>query len=291
MKSIHSGAYLILAILLISGISKAQVSHNNNNGTISMEFKMSAIQRNKEVVRKLIEESLNKRNMGLLQDLVSEDFVGAQGEKGPAGLEGAIGELIKAVPDIQWKIEDLIGEEDKVVVRWKWHGTHTGQFKSFAATGKSITNTAIGIFELKDGKIINTQLQTDRLGFLQELDVLPVDLTLLQTRKTAKDQVRFIDKFFVPSSAKNEFYERTSINRKFIKNLPGFIEDAAYEYTDKDGNLICITVAVWENMQALNNAKEAVQVEYKKQGFNPAEFLKRSNIVADRGIYTESRGR
>jgi len=291
MKSIHSGAYLILAILLISGISKAQVRDNNNKGTINRGVEMSAIQRNKEVIRQLLEESLNKRNMGLLQDLVSGDYVGAQGEKGPAAFEGTLAGLIKAVPDIQWKIEDIVGEEDKVVVRWKWHGTNTGQYINFAATGKSITNTGIAIFEIKNGKIISSQVETDRLGFLQELDVLPVDLTLLQTRKTHKDQVRFIDKFFVPSSAKNEFYERTSINRNFIKNLPGFMDDAAYEYTDKDGNLICITVAVWENLQALNNAKEAVQVEYKKQGFNPAEFLKRSNIVADRGIYTESRGR
>ncbi len=252
---------------------------------------MSAIQKNKEVIRQLIEESLNKRNTGLLQDLVSGDYVGAQGKKGPAAFEGTLVGLIKAVPDIQWKIEDLIGEVDKVVVRWKWHGTSTGQYNNFAATGKSITNTGIAIFEFKNGKIISSQVETDRLGFLQELDVLPVDLTLLQTRKTHKDQVRFIDKFFVPSSAKNEFYERTSINRNFIKNLPGFMDDAAYEYTDKDGNLICITVAVWENLQALNNAKEAVQVEYKKQGFNPAEFLKRSNIVADRGIYTELKGR
>jgi hypothetical protein len=70
------------------------------------------------------------------------------------------------------------------------------------------------------------------------------------------------------------FYERTSINRKFIKILPGFIEDAAYEYTDKDGNLICITVAVWENVQALNKAKEAVQAEYKKRDLIRVNSLK-----------------
>src|SRR5882672_11313511 len=99
MKSIHSGAYLIFAILLISGMSKAQVSDGNNKSNVNKEFKMSAIQKNKEVVRKLIEESLNKRNMALLQDLVSGDYVGAQGEKGPAGLGESLGELIKAVPD------------------------------------------------------------------------------------------------------------------------------------------------------------------------------------------------
>jgi len=60
--------------------------------------------------------------------------------------------------------------------------------QEFAATGKSIQIPQSVFLNLKMAKIINTQLQTDRLGFLQELDVLPVDLTLLQTRKTAKDR-------------------------------------------------------------------------------------------------------
>lgn len=46
-----------------------------------------------------------------------------------------------------------------------------------------------------------------------------------------------------------------AINRDLIKNLPGFIEDAAYEYTDADGNLICVTIALWNTEQALNKGK------------------------------------
>jgi len=76
-------------------------------------------------------------------------------------------------------------------------------------------------------------------------------------------------------------------NRNFVKTLPGFIEDAAYENTDNDGNLVCITIALWESVEALDKAKEAVQAEYKKQGFDLAEMLKRLNIVTDRGVYKE----
>jgi hypothetical protein len=97
----------------------------------------------------------------------------------------------------------------------------------------------------------------------------------------------FIDKFLVPQIAKEEFRERMTINRNFIKTLAGFAEDAAYERTDEDGNLICVTIAVWENENVLKEAKDAVQEEYKRQGFNMPEMLERLHITIDRGIYTK----
>jgi heme-degrading monooxygenase HmoA len=126
---------------------------------------------------------------------------------------------------------------------------------------------------------------TDRLDFLQQLGALPQDLTQLSNRQPSGNQVNFIDKFLVPAKAKQEFMERVKINRNFIKNLPGFIEDAAYERTDENGNLVFITIAVWENEDAVKKAKEAVQAEYKKQGFNMPEMLERLNITMDRGMY------
>lgn len=99
------------------------------------------------------------------------------------------------------------------------------------------------------------------------------------------DTPHFIDKFFIPAAAINEFMERMKINRNFIKTLPGFVQDVAYQYSDENGNLICITVAEWESMDAMNKAKEAVQAEYAKEGFNPAEMMKRLNISMDRAIY------
>lgn len=248
---------------------------------------MSAIQKNKEVIGKLYEEVLNKRNTKLLNELVSENYVSINGKKGPAAFEEPVAPLLRAFPDAQWKIEEMIAEGDKVIVKQKLQGTHTGPFQHFVPTGKVITTDGIAIYELKDGKVISSQVNTDRLGFLQQLEALPTDLTQLSNKRAGKDQVQFIDKFFIPAAAKKEFYERMRINRDFIKKLPGFIEDAAYEYTDNDGNLVCITVALWENREALNKAKEAVQAEYKKQGFDAADMFRRLNITADRGVYTE----
>lgn len=97
----------------------------------------------------------------------------------------------------------------------------------------------------------------------------------------------FIDKFTVPQNAKEEFVQRMNYNRNFIKNLPGFIEDKAYERTDEKGNFVCITIAVWKNEESVDKAKEAVQREYKRIGFNPAEMLARLNITLDRDTYQE----
>jgi len=95
----------------------------------------------------------------------------------------------------------------------------------------------------------------------------------------------FIDKFIIPKNAKQEFTERMNFNRDFIKNLPGFLGDTAYEREDENGNTICITIANWENADALSQAKTAVQAEYQRINFNPAELLTRLHITMERDIY------
>ena len=284
MKLLHNRAYVMI-MLIIPGIINAQGT-NNIKSNKNKEINMNTVQQNKEVVQKVFEQALNKRNFELLKEVIADDFTGLQGKKGATAFQEPILPLIKSFPDIQWKIEELIGEGDKVAIYWKWQGTQTAPFNN-VATGKTITNEGRATFTIKDGKIISAHVLTDRLGFLQGLDVLPADVNVLYNKRAHNGQVNFIDKFFVPAAAIAAFRERVQVNRNFIKKLPGFIEDAAYEYTDHDGNLICITVALWQSQEALNKAKEAVQAEYKKDGFDPAEMFKKLNITADRGIYTQ----
>ncbi|AFD07790.1 ester cyclase [Solitalea canadensis] len=179
------------------------------------------------------------------------------------GFAEPIKPLFKAFPDIHWNLEDLIAEDNKVVVKWDWKGTHSGKFTTFVATGKQITASGIAIYHLSHGKIISTTIHTDRLGFLQQINALPDDLASLSNDPV--NEVQFIDKFLVPAAAKKEFYDRLDINRNFIKKLPGFIRDNAYEYTDENGNTVCITIALWKDKEALSAAKTAVQEEYKKR--------------------------
>jgi len=110
----------------------------------------------------------------------------------------------------------------------------------------------------------------------------------IETKKSENMKQIFIDKFIVPEKSKQEFLKRVSINRNIIKQLNGFIKDDAYERTDEKGNLIYVTIAVWENETVLKKAKEIVQAEYKKEGFDIAEMFTRLNITMERNIYNEA---
>jgi steroid delta-isomerase-like uncharacterized protein len=139
------------------------------------EEKMNNSQ-NKETVRRLYEEGLNKRNYALMKELFSADYIGPNGEKGPENFEHTIKPLILAFPDMQWKVEDIIQEGDRVAVRHSLKGTHTAPFRGVAPTGKVINNTGMIFFALKDGKIIAAWMETDRLGFNQQLGIVPMEL-------------------------------------------------------------------------------------------------------------------
>lgn len=144
---------------------------------------MTQTHNNKVIIQQLYEEALNKRNTQTLNNLVADEFTGPHGRKGSAGFWAPLQPLLQAFPDMQWTVEEMLAEAGKVIVRFTTHGTHTATFNGLAATGKKVTGTGIGFFELKEGKIVSAQVHTDRLGFLQELGVLPLDINLIYTGK------------------------------------------------------------------------------------------------------------
>ena len=111
--------------------------------------------------------------------------------------------------------------------------------------------------------------------------------TTTETSKTKAMKQIFIDKFVLPENAKAEFLQRMNYNRTFLKKQPGFVSDAAYERTDEHGNLVVVTVAIWESADAIAKAKAAVQDEYKRIGFNMPAMLERLKITIERATYHE----
>jgi predicted ester cyclase/heme-degrading monooxygenase HmoA len=284
MKIANARIFLPFISLLVPGICMAQPA-NTIHRKIKNNMVIMNSNQNKDIIKALYEQVLNNKDFKHLSGYISQNYVGVQGNTGPQAFEDPIAGLIKAFPNIHWTIEEPIAEGDKVMVSRKWTGTHAGQFQSFRATGKTITNNGMGIYTLKEGKITKATIQTDRLDFLQQLGVVPVDISQLSIPKDNTKQVIFIDKFIVPIKAEEEFMSRVNYNRSFIKKLPGFVKDNAYESTDNNGNILITTIAVWENEAALANAKEAVQAAYKQIGFDPAEMTKRLGITLDRAVY------
>lgn len=159
MKSIA----IMLSLLWTAIVSHAQINSTQNK----------TIMENKTTIQHFYEEVLNDHNLASVSDFVSSDFTDAEGQKGVAAFTAGIQELVKAFPDIHYTLAGLTAEDDRVAVSWTWTGTHKEQFRKYAATGKHITSTGMAIFTLKDGKITGINLQTDRLGFLEALGVIP----------------------------------------------------------------------------------------------------------------------
>lgn len=97
----------------------------------------------------------------------------SSGARGPGAFRQVIDGLSHAFPDIRYTVEDLVAEDDRVAVRWYWSGTHRAPFRGLAPTERSLTNSGVAIFRLRAGKITAATLETDRLGFLQSIGVVP----------------------------------------------------------------------------------------------------------------------
>jgi predicted ester cyclase len=135
---------------------------------------------NKDIVRRLFEDGLNRDDASVLEQLVGADYVDAAGERGPNAFKQVMTRLRTAFPNLKYTLDDLLGEGERVAVRWHWTGTHSGPFRGLTPTERSLTNTGNAIFHLRDGQIVAAALETDRLGFLQAIGVVPANEVLFK---------------------------------------------------------------------------------------------------------------
>ncbi|MFL9987417.1 ester cyclase [Paraburkholderia sediminicola] len=89
--------------------------------------------------------------------------------RGPEAAKAAMTMLTRAFPDFDIKIEDIIEEGNKVVVRSTITGTQREAFAGLPATGRSMKIQAVDIHEIENGKIIRTWHTEDWMTGLREL--------------------------------------------------------------------------------------------------------------------------
>ena len=75
-----------------------------------------------------------------------------------------------AFPDLQIKIEDLIEEGDRVVLRDTLTATHQGEILGIPATGKTVSWSAIWIYRMEHGKVAEMWGHADIPGLMQQLE-------------------------------------------------------------------------------------------------------------------------
>lgn len=89
---------------------------------------------------------------------------------GPEGIKATARAQRAAFPDQETIIDELIAEGDKVVVRGRDRGTHTGTaFAGIEARGRRFEITWINIFRVEGGKLREAWLEIDVEGFRRQL--------------------------------------------------------------------------------------------------------------------------
>ena len=122
---------------------------------------------------------INSADENLAQQLISPEakfHVPGQPEplQGPKGYLMIISMMRSGFPDIQWTLEDLIREGDKVAARFTMRGTHNGEFFGVPTTGKVIAVQAVNFYSLANEQIIEEYGQPEMLGLLRQIGAIPI---------------------------------------------------------------------------------------------------------------------
>lgn len=135
---------------------------------------MNLTEHNKELMKKF-EIMINTADMELAEELVAGDapfYTPASPEPlyGGNGYLSIVHWMRSGFSDVQWKLEEMVADEDRVAVRWTLTGTHDGEFLGVKATGKKIKTSVMNFYYFnKDGKITNDIAAEGMIGILRPL--------------------------------------------------------------------------------------------------------------------------
>ncbi len=138
-----------------------------------------SVERNKDTFRRYVEEVWKEEKLDIVDEVFAAKYLSHQSdgsvlERGPEDVKKFVEEYRSAFSDIEDIVEDMIGEDDKVVTRWTLRATHTGDFRGIPATGNRVHITGIGIFRFSDdGKVVESWDSLDQLGMMRQLGAIP----------------------------------------------------------------------------------------------------------------------
>jgi len=135
-----------------------------------------SVEENKAIVGRIFEE-LNKGKAAALEELFDANCVfhaaGIEDIHGIEGVKQRVDTAFSAFPDYRAKIDDVLAEGDKVMVRITEKGTHRGELMGIAPTEKEVEAWGVVVVRIAGGKAVESWALGDRLGLLQQLGVIP----------------------------------------------------------------------------------------------------------------------
>jgi predicted ester cyclase len=138
----------------------------------------SIAEKNKAATQWLIESVWNAGDLDAAADFIAPEFlfhdITLVGD-----LPGVIGYTmfaagsLAAFPDTHFAIEDVVATDEMVALRVLRTGTHLGDLNGIPPTGVSVSERAIVLYRMSDGKAVEGWMQYDALGLLVQLGLIP----------------------------------------------------------------------------------------------------------------------
>jgi steroid delta-isomerase-like uncharacterized protein len=121
-------------------------------------------------------DAFESGDLSRIDELLAPDFVDHNPAPGTTpdreGVKSWVREIRQAFSNVRATTEDEIVEGDKVVVRARLSGRHTGPYQGMPATNKEFSIETIDIVRVRDGKAAEHWGVFDALGMLQQLGLV-----------------------------------------------------------------------------------------------------------------------
>lgn len=116
----------------------------------------------KQVVRRLIDEVMNRADLSVLDELYTPRLA--------AAARRWIEPFLASFSDVHMRIVELVAEAETVVGRFACSGTQTGTWLGHPATGRRFRDVAeVYFFRIVDGRIVRAWGLEDTHGRLEQL--------------------------------------------------------------------------------------------------------------------------
>src|SRR5215210_7219253 len=142
-------------------------------GSGSGRRRSMSTEKNKAIFRRYIEEVPNQGNLEAVDEIFDRYLAhqpdGSTLERGPEDVKRFQSEFRSAFHNMSLSIDDQIAEGDKVMTRVTLRGTHLGEFRGLAPTGKEIEIKGVSIFRFSsEGKVVESWDALDQLSLMRQ---------------------------------------------------------------------------------------------------------------------------
>lgn len=129
------------------------------------------LEANKALVRRYVDEVLSANRLDKLDEMLAPDFTdrtpgAVANETGPDVIRAAQARIRALFPTVEYQIDDLVAEGDKVVARYTVRATTQA---SEGNPARKVKVTGITVFRLAEGRIREVWIINDQIELYRQL--------------------------------------------------------------------------------------------------------------------------